>query len=96
MLRIEGFDWDAGNERKNDKHGIPRKEAEEVFVNAPLLISIDDKHSMNEPRFKAYGRTNSGKLLTVIFTVRDEGRLIRVISARCMHHKERKNYGKKT
>lgn len=28
---IGGFDWDDGNARKNEKHGIGQTEAEEVF-----------------------------------------------------------------
>ncbi len=29
--KIEGFDWDAGNARKNEKHGVTQAEAEQVF-----------------------------------------------------------------
>ena len=35
---IIGFDWDDGNARKNDKHGVTMAEAEQVFFNAPLLL----------------------------------------------------------
>ena len=38
LAEITGFDWDAGNERKNDKHGVSMAQAEQVFFNAPLLI----------------------------------------------------------
>ena len=28
---VEGFDWDTGNARKNDKHEVSQTETEEVF-----------------------------------------------------------------
>lgn len=30
--KIEGFDWDAGNARKNEKHGVTQAEAESEKV----------------------------------------------------------------
>ena len=49
MLYV-GFDWDEGNARKNDKHGVSKSEAEQVFLNVPLLLGDDLKHSRQEPR----------------------------------------------
>jgi uncharacterized DUF497 family protein len=93
LAGIAGFDWDAGNARKNEKHGVSMAEAEQVFFNAPLLMIEDTKHSGGEPRFHALGRTDDGRLLHIAFTVRNGGRKIRVISARDMHRKERTIYG---
>ena len=90
---ITGFDWDAGNARKNDKHGVSMAEAEQVFFNQPLLVVSDDKHSQKEARLHALGRTDGGRLLHLTFTLRQQGSLIRVISARAMHRKERTIYG---
>jgi uncharacterized protein len=91
--RIEGFDWDAGNARKSvDKHGVSQVEAEQVFFNEPLLVAVDTGHSGAEERFHGLGRTDGGRLLHVTFTLRAEGRLIRVISARPMQRKERVRY----
>lgn len=88
-----GFDWDNGNSRKNaEKHGVSQTEAEEVFFNEPLLILEDGKHSQVEPRFHALGKTDAARLLHITFTARDDGPLIRVISARDMHRKERAIY----
>jgi len=93
--RITGFEWDAGNERKSlDKHSVSQAEAEQVFFNRPLLTSPDAKHSQSEPRFHALGKTNEGRLIHITFTIRGEGGLIRVISARAMHRKERGLYEK--
>jgi len=93
LARIEGFDWDDGNSRKSvDKHGVSHAEAEQVFLNEPLLLLDDAKHSGEEPRFHALGQTDEGRLLHISFTLRAENRRIRVISARVMHRKERERY----
>jgi len=89
---ITGFDWDAGNARKNEKHGVSSAEAEQVFFNAPLLLVEDTRHSAGEPRFHALGKTDDGRLLHITFTLRSAGQKIRVISARDMHRKERTIY----
>lgn len=91
--QLSGFDWDAGNDRNNlDKHGVGRAEAEQMFFNEPLLLAPDPKHSTKEPRFHALGRADDGALLHATFTLRGEGALIRVISVRPMHRKERLIY----
>ncbi|CAN1530860.1 Ribonuclease toxin, BrnT, of type II toxin-antitoxin system [Methylophilaceae bacterium] len=93
--KIIGFSWDEGNARKNqDKHGVTQGEAEEMFFNQPLLVVGDDKHSQAELRYVALGSTNFDVLLAVVFTLRQEGTLIRVISARPMSKKERMYYEK--
>ena len=91
-----GFDWDEGNRRKSaDKHGVKQAEAEQVFFNEPLLALEDAGHSQRERRFHALGHTDAGRLLHITFTLRGDGKLIRVISARAMHRKERQIYGSK-
>lgn len=85
-----GFEWDAGNQEKNLKHGVHASECEQVFFNEPLLILEDPKHSVVEDRFAAFGHTDDGRKLVVVFTQR--GLLIRVISARDMNRKERLFY----
>jgi uncharacterized DUF497 family protein len=92
LAAIVGFEWDDGNARKNEKHGVTTAEAEQVFFNAPLLLLADEKHSQQEARHHALGRTDAGRLLHLAFTLRQSGSLIRVISARDMHRKERAIY----
>jgi len=92
LSRITGFDWDTGNARKNGKHGVSMAEAEQVFFNNPLLLLGDEKHSQREARHHALGRTDAGRLLHLTFTLRKADSLIRVISARDMHRKERTIY----
>jgi hypothetical protein len=91
--RIVGFDWDRGNDRKSvEKHNVSQAEAEQVFLNEPLLLSEDGSHSVAEQRLHALGRSSGGRYLNVTFTLRRENSLIRVISARDMNRKERKHY----
>ena len=92
FARITGFVWDRGNALKNDRHGVTMLEAEQIFFFVPLIVTSDDRHSRTEPRFRALGQTLLGRRLAVIFTLRDDGTLIRVVSARDMHRKERAFY----
>ncbi len=90
---ITGFDWDDGNIRKNDnKHGVTSAEAEQVFFNTPLLLLGDAKHSRQEAKYHALGKTDAGRLFHMTFTLRQSGSLIRLISARDMQRKERAFY----
>jgi uncharacterized protein len=91
--RIIGFDRDDGNARKSaEKHDVSQSEAEQAFFNQPLMVASDARHSAEEPRFHALGKTDDHRKLHVSFTLRGGDRLIRVISARDMHRKERKIY----
>jgi hypothetical protein len=92
---IHGFDWDERNARKSaDRHAVSQPEAEQVFFNNPLLILPNPGHSQAEPRFHALGRTDDKRPLHVKFTLRAAavGQLIRIISARDMHRRERVTY----
>jgi len=89
---ITGFDWDDGNNRKNDKHGVGQAEAEQLFFNEPLLVPRDERHSNSESRYHALGKTDKGRHLHLTFTLRIDNTRIRVISARDMHRKERAIY----
>ncbi len=96
LTDITGFDWDEGNARKNDKHNVSMAEAEQVFFNQPLLVLEDSKHSNQEPRFHALGKSDDKRQLHITFTLRQAGEKIRIISARDMHKKERAIYEKAT
>jgi len=96
LTAAEGFDWDDGNARKSlDKHGVSQAEAEQVFSGEPLLAE-DFMHSQAEVRFQALGETIEGRRLHVTFTLRGDGRNIRIISARDINRKERAYYERKT
>ena len=96
LQKIIGFDWDHGNARKNDKHVVSAFEAEQAFANAPLLLLDDSKHSEDEARYHALGKTDEGRTLHVTFTLRSAETLLRIISARDMSRMERKIYEQRT
>jgi len=90
---LSGFEWDQGNARKSEtKHDVTQSESEQIFFNQPILILEDSKHNQTESRYHALGITDSARQLHVTFTLRNTGTLIRVISARDMHKKERTVY----
>ena len=85
------FDWDTHNRDKNKiKHEVEYFEAEEPFFNSPLFLLHDVDHSQNEERYVVYGRTDKGRLLTVVYTIRNSK--IRIISARDQNKKEKAFY----
>ena len=85
------FEWDEGNAEKNwDRHQVHWWECEQVFFNRPLVVADDEAHSDQEVRSYALGQTDAGRLLFVAYTLR--GERIRVISARDMTRREKKEY----
>ena len=92
LAKVEGFDWDEGNARKNERHGVTAAEAEQVFFNVPLLLLDDSHHSDSEIRYHALGKTSVGRRLHLSFTLRNDDTKIRVISVRNMSRKERTIY----
>jgi uncharacterized protein len=99
MIRIPDplqFEWDEGNRDKNwVKHQVKQSEAEEVFFDADKKLAHDVLHSTaNESRYLPLGCTKAGRLLFVVFTIREKR--VRVISARDAHKKERPLYEKQT
>lgn len=94
----DGFDWDAGNFAKCQKHGLSVSDIEHVVVHTETLIVNDVKNSAIEERFIAIGRTPSGRYAFVAFTPRIRGglNLLRPISARFMHEREIARYEKES
>lgn len=92
-MEFKGFQWDGGNRDKSRlKHGVLPEEAEQCFLNNPL-VTVDTRHSTeHEIRYVLFGESNTGHKLFISFTIRHE--LVRVISARPMNKKERFFYEK--
>lgn len=89
------FIWDQGNERKNlERHGVTAQEIEEVFFDSQKKLLEDELHSGTEARYILLGQTKRGRLLFVVFAIRD--RNIRAISARDLNKKERPLYEEAT
>jgi uncharacterized DUF497 family protein len=95
--QVNGFDWDRGNRGKCQKHGVSIAEIEDLFTHSPR-IAPDPRHSANEDRLIAVGRTNAGRPVFVAFTLRTKNkrRLIRPVTARYMHAKEVAAYEKES
>jgi uncharacterized protein len=91
LSKCTGFQWDEGNAGKNWlRHKVSPSECEQLFFNLPLVPSEDNKHSQDEERYYALGKTDRGRLLFIVFTIR--GKNIRIISARDMNKRERRIY----
>jgi uncharacterized DUF497 family protein len=90
---VAGFDWDAGNLEKCQNHGVSVADIEGRFAR-PYTIRVDVEHSLAEERLRAMGKTNTGRYVFLVFTIRERNgeRLIRPISARYMHGKEVDHY----
>lgn len=96
-LRVSGFDWDEGNRRKCQKHGLSIEQIEALFANTPR-IAPDPQHSAAEDRLIAVGRAKTGRPVFVAFTLRTKGKsyLIRPVTARYMHAREMEAYEKES
>jgi uncharacterized DUF497 family protein len=90
---VAGFDWDDGNREKCQKHGVSITKVEGLFAR-PHALRVDVERSMAGKRLKAIGRTASGRLIFVAFTLRDREAMtyIRPISARYMYRREIEHY----
>lgn len=88
---VTGFEWNDGNSDKNWlRHRVTRADAEQVFLNRPLLLAQSPRRTEVEVRYFALGRTDMDRHLAIVFAVR--GTLLRVISARPMSRRERRTY----
>jgi len=96
VLEINGklFDWDAKKNLINiEKHGVSFKMAASSFFDPKAVIVDDDAHSQDEDRFILIGVNKYDKLLTVCHCHRDDGNIVRIISARKPNRIEKEIYG---
>jgi uncharacterized DUF497 family protein len=96
-MQVAGFDWDDNNRSKCQKHGVSQAAIESVFRGSIAMLP-DPLHSKSEERFKAIGKSDNGRWIFLVFTLRARGgnRFVRPISARFMHKKEVEHYEKET
>ena len=94
-MEFAGFNWDSGNHKKCQKHGVSIAEIESVF-SRPVVVLPDKENPQGERRFRAIGTTLKNRKLFVVFTLRNHANavLIRPISARYMHKNEVESYEK--
>ena len=74
------------------KHGVEEWEVIEVMENRPKFIFKEPGHRLDEDVYAAFGRTISGRYMSVFFVHTRDGRAI-IVSARDMTAKEREKYG---
>jgi len=74
------FDWDLNKASSNlSKHGVSFDEAATVFRDARMLSIYDREHSKQEDRWVSIGLSETGRLLVVCHTFREEADEISVI-----------------
>lgn len=77
------FEWDTHKAAANlRKHGISFDDAKSVFYDEFAVQFFDDEHSSKEKRFLMLGMRSAAKLLIVCHCEREDGEVIRIISAR--------------
>ena len=85
------FEWDPAKARANlRKHGVSFEEARSVFYDEYAVQFLDDE--TGEARFILLGASNRSRVLVVVHCERDDGNVIRIISARKATAKERTHY----
>jgi uncharacterized DUF497 family protein len=84
-------EWDPTKAAANLlEHGVSFEEAATVFRDPLAKIHDDPDHSASERRDIVVGHSLQGRMLLVSFT--DRGSNIRLISARAVTRRERRDY----
>lgn len=87
------FEWDeAKNQENQRKHSVSFSEAETVFYDKEAVEFYDDEHSEWEDRFLLLGLSARMKILLVCHSLRRNGTVIRIISARKATKNEQRLY----
>jgi hypothetical protein len=77
------FEWDPAKAATNlKKHEVSFEEAQSIFYDEFAIQFFDEEHSSDEARFLMLGMSSSAKLLIVCHCEREQGDVIRIISAR--------------
>jgi hypothetical protein len=90
------FEWDTLKARQNLKrHGVAFDRAATIFLDRSALSEFDEAHSETEERWITLGLDNTGVVLVVCHTFRDENESsarLRLISARKATKREEAEY----
>ena len=77
------FGWDENRAIASlKKHGVSFEEAKSIFYDEFGIQFFDEEHSFEEERFLMLGMSSEAKLLIVCHCERENGTVIRIISAR--------------
>ena len=63
------FDWDDENKQHVDAHKVAPEEFEQLLNNDPIDLNFEPID--NEERYRSVGLTNGGRLLSVVWTIRN-------------------------
>jgi len=87
------FEWDTTKATSNKKkHEVSFEEAQSVFYDEFALQFFDEDNSGSENRFLMLGFSDRARLLIVCHCERDQGNIIRIISARKATKNESNHY----
>lgn len=93
-MKISGLIWlQEVIDKLEAKHHIVPEEVEEVFSNRPEIRFLENGDIAGQDLYAAYGRTDAGRYVTVIFILKSAGRAL-IVTGRDMDRKERKQHGK--
>jgi uncharacterized DUF497 family protein len=77
------FEWDPVKAASNAKrHKVTFEVAKTVFYDDFAIQFFDEEHSRNEERFLLLGMSSDARLLLVCHCEKEDGDVIRIISAR--------------
>jgi len=84
-------EWDEDKAASNErKHGVTFEEAATCFYDPHQVAFYDPDHSDEEDREILIARSEQGRLLLVVYTLR--GDAVRIISARPTTKRETRDY----
>ena len=87
------FEWDSSKAASNaKKHKVTFEVAKTVFYDDFAIQFFDEEHSFDEERFLLLGMSSDARLLLVCHCEREDGDVIRIISARKATESEAQNY----
>lgn len=88
------FEWNEAKGAINaEKHGVNFEEALTCFYDPHQIAFYDPNHSEDEDREILIAHSNQGRLLLVVYTIRDKK--IRLISSRQATKRESEEYEKR-
>ena len=87
------FSWDPRKARLNERlHGISFEAAKTAFLDENAILLDDPDHSDREERFLLIGLCLTARVIVISHCLREEGTVIRIISARKATPTERTQY----
>ena len=92
MPPTEVFEWDEDKAERNLRaHEVDFEVALQVFFDPDRTEIIDDREDYGEERWSTVGHAGD-RLLSVVYTMRQGGRVTRLISARPATRREAHEY----